>query len=85
MDSFPPLQPRKSLDGGIAPSIFVSDKGKKKQLFSRTNTSTLGKKPSDELSQMMSRASNYMTLSYIKIPSVVLCLSYKVTIPISPP
>lgn len=85
MDSFPPLQPRKSLDGGIAPSIFVSDKGKKKQLFSRTNTSTLGKKPSDELSQMMSRASNYMTLSYIKIPSVVLCLSYKVTTPISPP
>ena len=26
---------------------------------------------------MMSRASNYMTLAYVKIPSVVLCLSYK--------
>jgi hypothetical protein len=26
---------------------------------------------------MISRASNYMTLAYVKIPSVVLCLSYK--------
>ncbi|KAL8697492.1 MAG: hypothetical protein Q9224_002283 [Gallowayella concinna] len=34
-------------------------------------------KASDDLSQMMSRASNYMTLAYVKIPSVVLCLSYK--------
>ena len=31
----------------------------------------------DEVSQMMARASNYMTLAYAKIPSVVLCLSYK--------
>ena len=34
-------------------------------------------KPSDDLTKMMSRASNYMTLAYVKIPSVVLCLSYK--------
>ena len=34
-------------------------------------------KPSDDLTQMISRASNYMTLAYVKIPSVVLCLSYK--------
>ncbi|KAL8893545.1 MAG: hypothetical protein Q9192_005158 [Flavoplaca navasiana] len=34
-------------------------------------------RPSDDLTQMMSRASNYMTLAYVKIPSVVLCLSYK--------
>ncbi|KAF4631604.1 hypothetical protein G7Y89_g6527 [Cudoniella acicularis] len=33
--------------------------------------------PSDDLTKMMSRASNYMTLAYVKIPSVVLCLSYK--------
>ncbi|KAF7193606.1 hypothetical protein HII31_05070 [Pseudocercospora fuligena] len=33
--------------------------------------------PSDDLTQMMSRASNYMTLAYVKIPSMVLCLSYK--------
>lgn len=34
-------------------------------------------KGSDDLTQMMSRASSYMTLAYVKIPSVVLCLSYK--------
>jgi len=34
-------------------------------------------KASDDLTQMMSRASNYMTLAHVKIPSVVLCLSYK--------
>jgi len=33
--------------------------------------------PSDDLTKMMSRASNYMTLAHVKIPSVVLCLSYK--------
>ncbi|GAB7354206.1 hypothetical protein MBLNU459_g4753t1 [Dothideomycetes sp. NU459] len=33
--------------------------------------------PSDDLTQMMNRASNYMTLAFFKIPSVVLCLSYK--------
>ncbi|GIZ37205.1 hypothetical protein CKM354_000066100 [Cercospora kikuchii] len=33
--------------------------------------------PTDDLTQMMSRASNYMTLAYVKIPSMVLCLSYK--------
>ncbi|OQO14392.1 hypothetical protein B0A48_01268 [Cryoendolithus antarcticus] len=32
---------------------------------------------SDDLTQMMNRASNYMTLSLVKIPSMVLCLSYK--------
>lgn len=32
---------------------------------------------SDDLTQMLSRASNYTTLAYVKIPSVVLCLSYK--------
>ena len=35
------------------------------------------KKPQDDLTQMMTRASNYMTLAHVKIPSVVLCLSYK--------
>ena len=31
----------------------------------------------DDLTEMLARASNYMTLAYVKIPSVVLCLSYK--------
>ena len=34
-------------------------------------------KASDDLTKMMARASSYMTFSYIKMPSVVLCLSYK--------
>ena len=33
--------------------------------------------PSDDLTEMMSRASNFMTLAYVKMPSVILCLSYK--------
>jgi hypothetical protein len=32
---------------------------------------------SDDLTMMISRASNYMTFAYIRMPSVVLCLSYK--------
>ena len=34
-------------------------------------------RPSDDLTQMITRASSFMTLAYVKIPSVVLCLSYK--------
>ncbi|KAM3481608.1 hypothetical protein MY5147_000594 [Beauveria neobassiana] len=34
-------------------------------------------KQSDDLSKMMDRASNYTTFAHIKMPSVVLCLSYK--------
>lgn len=47
---------------------------------SHRNTSaspSLKRRNSDDISQMMSRASNYMTLAYAKLPSVVLCLSYK--------
>jgi hypothetical protein len=32
---------------------------------------------SDDLNEMLSRASKYMTIAYVKIPSMVLCLSYK--------
>ena len=35
------------------------------------------KSRNDDLTQMMSRASNYMTLAYARIPSLILCLSYK--------
>ncbi|KIW21259.1 hypothetical protein PV08_01839 [Exophiala spinifera] len=34
-------------------------------------------KPSDDLSQMMSRASNYMTLAHVKLNTFIICLSYK--------
>ena len=53
----------------------------KKFSLSRRDTTRNGdeksSQASDDLTQMMSRASNYMTLAYVKIPSVVLCLSYK--------
>ena len=35
------------------------------------------RQPTDDLTQMVARASSYMTLAYVKIPSVVLCLSYQ--------
>ena len=35
------------------------------------------KEQSDDLTQMVNRANSYMTLAFAKIPSVVLCLSYK--------
>ncbi|KAK4992303.1 Protein SABRE [Elasticomyces elasticus] len=41
------------------------------------NKKKYGEGRSDDLTQMMNRASNYMTLAYVKIPSMVLCLSYK--------
>lgn len=36
-----------------------------------------GEERSDDLTEMMNRASSYMTLAFVKIPGVVLCLSYK--------
>ncbi|KAF1936595.1 hypothetical protein EJ02DRAFT_81179 [Clathrospora elynae] len=44
-----------------------------------TNEKRTGKKEarSDDLTEMMSRASEYMTVAYFKVPSMVLCLSYK--------
>lgn len=48
---------------------------KKKKLDK--SDSNRDQKASDDLTQMMNRASNYMTLAYVKIPSMVLCLSYQ--------
>lgn len=72
------IKSKRSTDGPL-PVVPPMDKNKKLQIFHRTASSDRNEKRSDELSQMMSRASNYMTLAYIKIPSVVLCLSYKVS------
>ncbi|KAK3679983.1 Protein SABRE [Recurvomyces mirabilis] len=51
----------------------------RRALLHRTHSVERKKKDerSDDLTQMMNRASNYMTLSFVKIPSMVLCLSYK--------
>ncbi|RMZ85531.1 hypothetical protein DV737_g538, partial [Chaetothyriales sp. CBS 132003] len=45
----------------------------------RTSTKNSGKggKPTDDVSQMVSRASNYMTLAHVKLNGFVVCLSYK--------
>lgn len=48
-----------------------------KRFTIKRHSSKKKEKPSDDLTKMMNRASNYMTLAYVKIPSVVLCLSYK--------
>ena len=59
----------------------VTEKGRKSDLQkvgSPTKDAKQGKEPrSDDLTKMLARASTYMTLAYVKVPSVVLCLSYK--------
>ncbi|KAI9731006.1 MAG: hypothetical protein M1834_005467 [Cirrosporium novae-zelandiae] len=49
----------------------------KTKRFALPRSSSKEEKPSDDLTQMMTRASNYMILAHAKVPSVVLCLSYK--------
>ncbi|KAH7132270.1 mitochondrial protein from FMP27-domain-containing protein [Dendryphion nanum] len=71
-----------SLRSGSNMSSNTTDTDKTTKKFSRYRNGAGEKRAdkkerSDDLAQMMTRASNYMTLSYIKIPSVVLCLSYK--------
>lgn len=57
-------------------AMNISEKPRRFALH-RNNGALDKDKSSDDLTQMMARASNYMTLAYVKIPSVVLCLSYK--------
>ena len=73
---------RQSKDGSSTNLSAMNGNPEKHKRFtlnrsSSQATTTDKMKPSDDLSQMLSRASNYMTLAYVKIPSVVLCLSYK--------
>lgn len=49
----------------------------KKSRFALRRSDNKAEGPSDDLTEMISRASSYMTFSHIKLPSVVLCLSYK--------
>lgn len=49
----------------------------KKSRFNLRKSDNKTEGPPDDLTEMISRASNYMTFSHIKLPSVVLCLSYK--------
>ncbi|KAH1461292.1 hypothetical protein KXX13_007305 [Aspergillus fumigatus] len=64
----------KSIANGSTANVG-EDKGKKFTLI--PNKSGKSKEAQDDLSQMMSRASSYMTLAHVKVNDVVLCLSYK--------
>ncbi|KAF9892503.1 hypothetical protein FE257_001612 [Aspergillus nanangensis] len=66
----------KTLVNGSTPTI-TDEKGKKFGLAKIPNKDGKNKEATDDLSQMMSRASNYMTLAHVRVHDVVLCLSYK--------
>jgi hypothetical protein len=63
---------RSSETNSLAESEISKKKANKKGKADKDD-----KQASDDLSLMLSRASNYMTLSFFKVPSMVLCLSYK--------
>jgi len=70
---------RSSTNPSLADTSSVQSETKTKRFTLHRNAKQPqdNEKPSDDLTKMISRASNYMTLAYVKIPSVVLCLSYK--------
>ncbi|KAJ2985531.1 hypothetical protein NUW58_g5477 [Xylaria curta] len=78
--SYESLRPSNIPKPGIArsstaSSMSESKKGARFVLARKAGNSEI--EPSDDLSKMLTRASSYMTFAYIKMPSVVLCLSYK--------
>jgi len=68
---------RSSTNNSILDANSTADAKGKRFANPRNGSKSTKEKPSDDLTKMMTRASNYMTLAYVKIPSVVLCLSYK--------
>ncbi|KAF1967238.1 hypothetical protein BU23DRAFT_301496 [Bimuria novae-zelandiae CBS 107.79] len=79
--SRPSTAPSRS-NSTLSMSTAESDRTTKRFALHRTGTgdkkAAANKKArNDDLTQMMNRASNYMTLAYARIPSLVLCLSYK--------
>ncbi|KAK1768573.1 mitochondrial protein from FMP27-domain-containing protein [Phialemonium atrogriseum] len=54
-----------------------SKKSSRFGLRNKSNPKEENQEQSDDLTKMIARANNYMTFAYIKMPSVVLCLSYK--------
>ncbi|KAJ5894654.1 hypothetical protein N7495_006345 [Penicillium taxi] len=65
------LLPRQPTEKSLASPGITEEK--KKFLSKRHKP----KERTDDVSQMMSRASNYMTLAHVKVHDVVLCMSYK--------
>ena len=78
-----PASSRSTSNFSIASTTNESERTAKRFALYRSGTGTSEKRTSkkaarsDDLTQMMDRASNFMTLAYVKIPSMVLCLSYK--------
>ncbi|CAI6332445.1 unnamed protein product [Periconia digitata] len=83
-----PARPGSTRSGSMSTTVTSasaaeSDKTSKRFNLYRSSTNDKRmiannkKARNDDLTQMMTRASNYMTLSYVQIPSMVLCLSYK--------
>ena len=68
---------RSSTQMSMENSSTNTDVKAKRFAIHKNGSKSKKERPSDDLTKMMSRASNYMTLAYVKIPSVVLCLSYK--------
>lgn len=71
------ITPRPGIGRTPTMASTMSDNKKASRFALRNSGKATEDKPSDDLSQMMDRASSYMTFAYIKMPSVVLCLSYK--------
>ncbi|KAI0127796.1 mitochondrial protein from FMP27-domain-containing protein [Xylariales sp. AK1849] len=70
------MTPRPGIGRSSTVASTLSD-NKKTSRFALRSGKASEEKPSDDLTKMLTRASNYMTFAYIKMPSVVLCLSYK--------
>ncbi|KIY01850.1 uncharacterized protein Z520_01988 [Fonsecaea multimorphosa CBS 102226] len=68
-----------SSDGGTERKRFPIHRTGSKERSATGKKDKKDKAPTanDDLSQMMSRASNYMTLAHVKLNSFVVCLSYK--------
>ncbi|QDS76056.1 hypothetical protein FKW77_005587 [Venturia effusa] len=84
----PPMSGRTPSTASVATNNTNSDKEtdfRKRFALNRSNSATTLKQngnrksagKSDDINEMIGRAAKYMTLAYIKIPSMVLCLSYK--------
>ncbi|PHH70120.1 hypothetical protein CDD80_6220 [Ophiocordyceps camponoti-rufipedis] len=63
--------------GGVRFRGRADDKQLQPQQHQQQQQQQSQQQQSDDLSKMLSRASNYMTFAYIRMPSVVLCLSYR--------
>lgn len=75
-DSLRPGLPGRTSTGFSTKDSSNADK-KASRFKRRSKSITDSKQQSDDLTKMINRASNYMTFAYIKMPSVVLCVSYK--------